>query len=214
MRRLALGALLLVVVASPAAGAGQARPSQVDSFPPVRRPGQLNIQGGPANNHITVEFESSTARYEISDSAGVLAGVDCEAIDPDEVQCRRWPRDGFAAGLGPGDDRFRMLMRGRGGSLSGGRGDDEIYSGDHRNVMLGQGGQDDLRGRGGNDSLFGDPGHDLLVGGAGNDRLEARNRDRERLIDCGVGNDVALIDPRLDPSPVGCEVVVRKPRPH
>lgn len=213
MRRLALGALLLVAMAPPALEAAATSPSHVDSWAPERAHAQLNIQGGPASNDIGLEFDRATARYEVSDAAGILAGVDCEAVGPNRVWCKRWPRDGFAAGLGPGDDRFRLLMRGRGGSLHGGRGDDQIYSGDHRNVILGEGGQDDLRGRGGNDSLHGDPGHDVLVGGAGNDRLEARDRDRDRRIDCGAGHDVALIDPRLDPAPVSCEVVVHKPRP-
>ncbi len=79
-----------------------------------------------------------------------------------------------------------------------------------RNSVSGQAGADTLIGRGGNDSLYGDLGRDRLFGGRGNDRLDADDDARDKAIACGPGRDVALIDPALDPEPVGCEVLVRR----
>jgi len=54
-------------------------------------------------------------------------------------------------------------------------------------------GNDYLDGGSGNDTITGGPGHDTIVGGSGNDVIHARDGERDR-IDCGPGNDVAVVD--------------------
>lgn len=116
--------------------------------------------------------------------------------------------DNAVVGQG-GDDR---LWGGDGEDhLHAGAGDDSLSGGDHADLLhapsgddvaSGGGGVDDiLTGKGddvskggvGGDQLFDDQGHDILRGGPGNDRFSAHDGDRDR-IDCGPGEDIALID--------------------
>jgi hypothetical protein len=83
--------------------------------------------------------------------------------------------------------------------VQGGRGNDVVIGNGRSNRLFGRGGRDQLRGRGGND---------VLIGGGGSDRIDARDgagsADR---IECGGGEDTALVDPAdsVDPD---CEHVV------
>jgi Ca2+-binding RTX toxin-like protein len=207
----------LLIFGIPAASSATT-PSRVDSFPAVRSAPFVSILGGTSSNDIVVDLDIAQQRYLISDTAGVIPGQNCAALSSTSVQCVRLaiygPGDGFGAVLQAGDDTLRLTGDARYGRLDGGPGADTIISGNARNVIVGDDGNDTLRGHSGNDGLFGDRGLDALHGGGGNDRLEARNLDRDRLIDCGAGRDVALIDPMRDPKPIGCEVIVRKPREH
>lgn len=67
-------------------------------------------------------------------------------------------------------------------------------------VMVGDGGPNQLLGR---------PGHDSYFAAAGNDHILANSGDEDLAIECGSGFDTALIDhPEYgDPSPSGCESV-------
>jgi Ca2+-binding RTX toxin-like protein len=85
-------------------------------------------------------------------------------------------------------------------------------------------GQDVLRGRGGNDELLGDDlgdlvkggrGNDLLIGegsgdrllgGPGIDRIDAKDKQHEKTINCGKGNDRRERATRDggDPHPISC----------
>jgi hypothetical protein len=112
------------------------------------------------------------------------------------------------AGLG-GDDRLSggdgedHLHAGAGDdSLSGGGHDDLLHAHTGDDAASGGSGVDDiLTGKGddvskggpGGDQLFDDQGSDHLRGGPGNDRFSAHDGDRDR-IDCGPGEDIALID--------------------
>jgi Ca2+-binding RTX toxin-like protein len=77
-------------------------------------------------------------------------------------------------------------------------------------------GIEDLEGSEGSDVLYGDEGDNQLLGHQGEDTYRALGGDdtifansgtRDRVIDCGEGNDTAVIDlPSVgDPTPVGCE---------
>lgn len=204
-----LVAASLVVGAAAQAGSSV---STAASYPPEGGPGSMTISGGPAANRLILSMEQGTGSYLVSDAAGIVPGNDCETIDAHQIRCARHTSaalpDRFGASLGDGDDQFAIEMFGRGGEINGGEGDDTIRSAEHRNVVLGDDGQDRLVGRGGNDGLIGGHGRDSLYGGRGNDRLDARQRDRDRVVDCGRGNDVALLDRRLDPKPRGCETVL------
>jgi Ca2+-binding RTX toxin-like protein len=79
-------------------------------------------------------------------------------------------------------------------------------------------GIEDLEGSEGSDVLIGDEGVNQLLGHKGEDTYRARGGDdaifansgtRDRVIDCGEGNDSAVIDLATvgDPAPLGCERV-------
>jgi hypothetical protein len=72
--------------------------------------------------------------------------------------------------------------------------------------IFGLGGNDRLYGFAGNDLIVGGPGKDKMYGGTGNDRLEARDGQRD-LVDCGPGNDTAIVD-NID-QVSACETVKR-----
>lgn len=126
------------------------------------------------------------------------------------------PLDGFIT-AGSGNDRVRA---GTGAdTLAGQSGNDYVDGGDGRDYLPGGAGSDRLRGQADSDRLKGGPGDDLLIGGAsadkfsggsGNDLLKARNRQRDSRIDCGDGEDRAVVDRHLDPRPVNCESVILK----
>lgn len=79
-------------------------------------------------------------------------------------------------------------------------------------------GIEDLEGSEGSDVLYGDAGNNQLLGHRGEDTYRALGGDdtifansgtRDRVIDCGEGNDRATIDFAAvgDPAPIGCESV-------
>ncbi len=79
-------------------------------------------------------------------------------------------------------------------------------------------GIEDLEGSSGSDVLYGDEGDNQLLGHqgedtyralGGNDTIFANSGSRDRVIDCGEGEDTAVIDLASvgDPAPIGCERV-------
>jgi Ca2+-binding RTX toxin-like protein len=89
-----------------------------------------------------------------------------------------------------------------------------LAGGGHDDVIFGLGGNDTLLGGAGDDRIYGGPGGDVITGGSGADHLYGRGgsdtifaADGERdFIDCGPGNDRAVVD-SVDKT-VNCEVVV------
>lgn len=110
-------------------------------------------------------------------------------------------------GLGKGPNQTRGLGGGdtiNGGfgtdCLAGEGGDDEIRGGTQGDLIEGGAGDDKLLGTGlrslgrsGNDTLVGGPGEDIISASDGADRILAHDGGRDR-IDCGPGQDVALVD--------------------
>ncbi|MGA7396091.1 MAG: hypothetical protein WBW62_01450 [Solirubrobacterales bacterium] len=94
--------------------------------------------------------------------------------------------------------------------IAGGRGNDSICGRDGRDRIKGHGGRDHLFGQKGRDFVNGGSGRDLLEGGPGRDRIIARDRSRD-LVNCGYGNDVAIVDQR--DRVANCETVHRRPKP-
>ena len=74
--------------------------------------------------------------------------------------------------------------------------------------IIGGPGSDRVEGRGGDDVLNGEEGRDSLFGGRGTDLLEAKDRRRDRVLDCGPGSDYVKRD-QIDPKPKRC----RPPKP-
>jgi len=82
--------------------------------------------------------------------------------------------------------------------ISGGSGNDRLRGGT---------GDDRIIGQAGNDSMKGNSGRDSLSGNSGNDRIDARDRQSDR-IRCGAGRDTVVAD-RIDRVGSDCERVRR-----
>ena len=147
----------------------------------------------------------------ISSAAGVTPGSNCFAESQTTVTCESFGAgtlaDDFTASLGAGDDQLRFSGDFHGSRIFPRIGDDQIFGGIARDVIVDEGGNDRLRGRDGNDYIEAGTGSDSVAGGSGNDRLHAEDGEADRKIVCGPGHDVAHIDLSLDPQPVGCERV-------
>ena len=97
-----------------------------------------------------------------------------------------------------GDDGIRGL--GGDDGINGGRGDD---------CLSGQGGDDSIRGGADDDEIRGGRGQDALRGGSGDDTIRAFRGARDR-IDCGAGEDVAVVSGKRDQVSDNCEKVRSK----
>jgi Ca2+-binding RTX toxin-like protein len=182
-------------------------------------PDRIDIAGDPGGDDPTFELTADTgltSRSPCAPEAGV--SVSCPRFGPKAT-----------VSLGKGDDVV-VIAAPMIANLQGGEGDDRLIGGPGRDNAGGAEGDDVVRGSGGKDSLGGSDGLDLLSGGAGpdgllggkkpdvmlggpgDDYLNAKDQRRDQLIDCGAGSDTALIDRRLDPEPIGCEVVLFQPK--
>jgi Ca2+-binding RTX toxin-like protein len=100
-----------------------------------------------------------------------------------------------------------------GGSPHGTQGDDRLVGTRHGDVLKGFGGDDTLIGGRGSDVLIGGKGNDKMRGGPGRDEfnmrdgvqlsapgddvIDARDGGNDE-INCGAGNDVAIVDANED----------------
>jgi Ca2+-binding RTX toxin-like protein len=210
--RLAIGCLLcLCAVTAPAAASGLAEtPSLVNSFPPERGPGGTSLLGGPNANLVTLDIDPVAGQYVIADTAGITAGNDCTSVSPQTARCTRYTNPGasFQARLRGGGDIFQMVSPvAQRLDLKAGQGADKLLAGPGGDRIYGGEGPDTLTGRAGPDRLFAGRGRDRLIGGNGSDRLHADDDDRDRAINCGLGDDVVFVDRGEDPKLIRCERV-------
>jgi Ca2+-binding RTX toxin-like protein len=207
--RFAIGCLLCLSAAAPSAASdGVGTPSVVNSIPPGGGPGGTTLVGGPNANGVTLDIDSVSGEYVISDTAGVTAGNDCTSISPQTARCARHSSPGayFRARLRGGDDLFQMISPVRQElDLRGGDGADKLLAGAGGDRTHGGAGPDTLTGRAGPDRLFAGRGRDRLIGGDGADRLHADDDDRDQAINCGRGDDVVFVDRGEDPKRIRCE---------
>jgi Ca2+-binding RTX toxin-like protein len=112
-------------------------------------------------------------------------------------------------GGGDGDDVFTVYANLDEGNstLVGNGGNDKLTAGDYQDTLDGGAGSDVLVGGLGNDAITGGPGQDTISGDAtastcgiysckipfGNDTINARDGEVD-TIDCGVGQDTAVVD--------------------
>jgi Ca2+-binding RTX toxin-like protein len=99
----------------------------------------------------------------------------------------------------------RIVGTSKGDYLAGGGHDDTIYGLGGNDTLLGGAGDDRIYGGPGNDVITGGPGMDHLYGGPGSDTIFAADGERD-FVDCGPGNDRAVVD-SFD-KVINCEVVV------
>jgi Ca2+-binding RTX toxin-like protein len=113
--------------------------------------------------------------------------------------------------LGPPNIRGRRIVgTAKSEYLAGGGHDDTIFGLGGNDTLLGGAGDDVIYGGAGNDSITGGAGADRLYGGDGSDTIYAVDDERD-IIDCGAGNDRAVVD-SVDKT-VNCEVVVTSSPP-
>jgi Ca2+-binding RTX toxin-like protein len=83
--------------------------------------------------------------------------------------------------------------------------DNEVLEGTERaDHLIGSNQPDTIWGRGGNDTLVGRGGADIMDGFGGRDFINARDHQRDRLINCGSGNDRGAQRDHRDPRAISC----------
>jgi hypothetical protein len=177
------------------------------------------VDCGPGEDVVFVNFTSErkhlTGCEHVYEEPGVVH-VPCVdgGTDGPETVLGTEGRDRCAGGAGDDD------LEGRGGDdlLDAGPGADRLFGRFGADRLLGGDGADELEGGRGADTVDGGPGKDRLNGGydpdvvrggAGDDRIVARGGGTDR-IDCGPGDDVAIVDSRDVVR--GCERVDRSAR--
>jgi hypothetical protein len=131
-----------------------------------------------------------------TDGSGVLGGEGEDFITTN---------NGLASGL-----RGRDVLTGAGGDdlLLGGGNADRLLAGAGSDDMDGGSGRDILAAGLGEDYVIGGAAADIVRAGAGDDEVVANDNFRDKLIDCGPGDDDrAAVDRHLDRNVRGCETV-------
>ncbi len=95
--------------------------------------------------------------------------------------------------------------------ISGKGGRDKIKGGDGDDCLRGGSGKDRLDGGDGDDELRPGRGKDIAKGGKGDDTISAGRGGRDR-VNCGPGNDAAVINARKDRAAKNCENVTKRSR--
>lgn len=164
-------------------GGGQLRVSETE---PVGAPSNF---GG--NNDVSISFANGI--YTVTDSAGVVAsGTRCANVvgSVTTAECTASGAEainGITAQLKGGDDSLQIAASVTiGATVSAGPGNDTV------------------RGGSGNDNIQGEAGRDTIFGGAGDDTIDTQGSADPNAqagveadaMNCGAGNDTAVIDNR------------------
>jgi Ca2+-binding RTX toxin-like protein len=170
-------------------------------------PDRLVVAGSMRANRIRVAYERRSATFVVVDTAGRVAGMGCVPGGAHSVRCATTPDASIEITGQEGADEIEVATNGPklGAKIDAGKGKDLVLGGAGPDHITGSGGHDVIRGRDGADGLN-DFGGDWYFGGRGRDILYAVNGDRDKAIDCGVGEDEAVVDPN-DPEPRHCEKV-------
>jgi Ca2+-binding RTX toxin-like protein len=162
-------------------------------------------------NEIYVAYNEANDIYGVVETGrAVTAGDGCSAVFG-SVSCAAAAIERVQVDVGDGNDH--VSLDGAGMAVSpidpvtvlGGAGEDLLRGGVGAATLKGGDGDDHLLGRAGDDVLAGGKGRDVMLGQAGRDKLKARDRTRDRLIDCGKGRDPdAGADRKKDPRPASC----------
>jgi Ca2+-binding RTX toxin-like protein len=200
------------------------------------RTGDDRVDGGPGNDRLSGgsgndRLDGGDGNDEVGKPSdfGAERGDDTMYGGPGNDRIESGQGDDWVD-AGPGDDVVRMgfgddrLARGGDGvdRLFGENGNDGSRSGE--GGLLGGKGQDRVDGGDGNDVVVANSGADELSGGDGDDLIWALDFERnsttlmdpagggvpgDNTIDCGAGNDMAVIDLADDRNrPIGCEYVI------
>ncbi len=174
------------------------------------------VSGGDGND--TIDLSSGP------DTVNAGAGNDLVRAGPES---ERTQHDGYDGGSG--FDTLDYSLRTTGifvakvGSTGGSGSEDaianfeRILGGSGKDSILGFSsnggdGNDTLTGGDGNDTIIGGPGADIIRGFGGDDTLNAKDGIADTKVECGPGNDTALLDLH-DPNPSDaqdCELIDRR----
>ncbi len=189
----------------------------------------FGMTGSDDRDVVAILFESiaehpGTARVVVADAGGVTPYGKCESLATTAAVCHRYQGTGVGSlrggddilsisgdvdGTFSGDAGADRISDGWGAGTLEGNADADRLSGNVGDDVLGGGSGDDvLEGGPGADVLRGGPGRDKLRGGPGDDRIDASGGRRDREIECGPGDDTAIIDFSIDPPTSHCEHVV------
>ena len=159
---------------------------------------QLNVLGTAGGDVVRV-FDSPHHHIWQAESEGDIHAASglCDQRGPMIAKCRRPVGARVSGLLFGGDDTARFNVTWPLHYLFGGGGADTLVGGSKHDKIRGGSGNDTIKGRGGKDRLYGN---------VGDDRLEADDGRADRGIDCGPGNDIAIVDPE-DPPARHCETV-------
>ncbi len=199
-----LAAAVAVVLAA-APGAGATTVQLVDRAPP--EVDKLIVNGSMKRNEVGVRYDADSGSYLIADADEPVAGMGCTWVSRHAESCETTPDAELEISGQEGRDWIEVAggEPKLGARIDGGKGKDVLRGGSGPDDLVGSGGHDKIRGRGGADRLT-DFGGDWYYGGRGRDVLYALNEERDRRIDCGVGEDQAVVDAK-DPEPRDCETV-------
>jgi Ca2+-binding RTX toxin-like protein len=170
------------------------------------------VDGGPGMDVVddwTIPSDDYNPPISVSMDGVANDGRPGEADNVVNVEKIESHVSGTLAG-GPGDDIFTVYANLDEGNsaLIGNAGNDRLTAGDYQDTLDGGPGNDVLIGGLGNDTITGGPGQDTINGDAtastcglysckipfGNDTINARDGEVD-TIDCGVGQDTAVVDP-------------------
>ena len=166
------------------------------------------LDGGPGLD--TIDGEWSTVQREgkglvtVTLDAGADDGFAGEADEVRGIEKVTTSTGGRYVGTDAGEELF---VGGEPTTVEGRGGDDTIYTSYSNDTVDGGAGNDTIRGYSGDDRITGGPGQDALIGDtlgqtcnvlacsiySGNDVIDARDGERDS-IDCGLGQDTALVD--------------------
>jgi hypothetical protein len=214
---LAAAALLVVLPAE-----GSAGPVSVQAIGiQIHGSFSVYVTGSAETDHVTVSKPASDS-WRVTAPGGVVALSECggatispyqtcgcSSVNAATATCTSPSRGQVIAQLFGGTDTIRANEFVALWAL-GGKGHDRLGGAELSDRLFGREGGDRLVGHGGPDRIDGGPGHDAILGGGGDDILDAQNSDRDRVINCGAGQDRVYVDPKLDTPAANCENV----RPH
>jgi Ca2+-binding RTX toxin-like protein len=179
---------------------------------------QLIVAGTPFDDAVRISLAGNTPggpdiRIANEGTRPITVKVDGNAVTlaaMKTIRTEQIKRGGVTAissiDLGGGDDYFfgnpalNVRM-----TVSGGSGNDRLYTGSFNDLVDGGEGDDEIGGGKGRDTLLGGVGGDTLDGGTGNDRLEAAGGatasltpvQGEDFLFGGIGDDVLVGPPRV-----------------
>ena len=201
-----LGSFVETSSAAVAAATTADQPSETvtvaDAAPPlpITTPDEDPVITAPVTRFVSGRI-SSDGRYTGTASADSVTGTGA-----DETFAGLAGAD--TIGGGPGRD---VIDGGAGAdTLRGGNGADELRGGPGRDIIGGGAGADIIHGGAGADTIQGGAGKDTIKAGAGDDIVRTWADGTPDVVDCGSGDDHAVID--STDAATRCEsVVVRDP---
>ena len=133
--------------------------------------GASRIDAGAGDDDVTVQSADSIAGGAGNDRITAMLSVGTIDAGAGDDLVRANSGDAHPAVISGGDGNDNLFTGDGHDSIYGGAGKDTMHSGSGSDLLSGGGGHDLLFGQGGKDRLYGGPGNDRLFGQGGDDRL-------------------------------------------